>query len=270
MTRRERLERKLEKRREWADKRTDKANAVFQRAERYRGDHAFNTQPGHIPERARLIKAEERAFGDMQMANHHTSCAAGIERALDRSIFSDDNNAIEALEARIAEHEATRTTMREANKIVRANPKNERTDDKVTKLVALGLSEAKAISLFTADFCGRFGFADYELSNLGGRITTDRKRLEYLKQQKQTREQAEASPNGITLKELSGGYCVITFAEKPAREILNALRSAGYRWSAPSWVGTLDKLPSEVKELLQPTTEPSAEAPTTEESCQTS
>lgn len=251
MTRRERLERKLELRQEWAAKRQAKANAVFARAEQYRGDIAFNTQPGHIPERARLIKAQERAFGDVQMANHHHTCAAGIETALDKSIFSDDSDAVQALEARIAEREAERTTMREANKIVRAKPKNERTDEKIQKLVALGLSETKAICLFTADFCGRFGFADYGLSNLGGRITADRKRLEVIKAQQSRTAAAEASPNGVTLEECSGGYVRVTFAEKPDREVLDALRRANFWWGNGSWAGLREKLPQAVKSMLE-------------------
>lgn len=41
-----------------------------------------------------------------QMAERHESKAAGIERALDRAIFSDDPDAVEQLEARIVEQEA--------------------------------------------------------------------------------------------------------------------------------------------------------------------
>jgi len=46
----------------WADKRQEKAESLYKRDEHYRGDIAFNTQPGHIPERARVIRRTEKAF----------------------------------------------------------------------------------------------------------------------------------------------------------------------------------------------------------------
>lgn len=244
MTRRERLERKLELRQEWADKRKAKANAVFARAEQYRGDYAFNTQPGHIPERARLIRAEERAFEDMNMANHHVSCAAGIATALDRSIFSDDDNAIQALEDRIAEHEAERTKMREINRLYRKGD--------AAGLAAMGADyeQLKRRVDLLESWQDKQPYAKYELSNLGGRISADRKRLEYLKEQKARAAQAEQSENGVTLEQCSMGYVRVTFAEKPDREILSALRSAGFHWGGGSWAGKGDVLPECVRELL--------------------
>ena len=255
MTRRERMERRLERRQEWAENRREKANATFRHIESlpYTHDIAFNTQPGHIPERARLIRAEEKALENLHMAEHHAEKAGGIAHALKVSIFSDDADATTELEARIAKHEATRATMREANKIVRAKPKNESTPEKVKQLVALGMSEAKAASLFTADFCGRFGFADYELSNLGGRITADRKRLESIKHQQAKAAEAEAAPGGVLVR-INGEYAIVTFAEKPEREILDALRAAGYWWGNGSWSGKAAQLPESVKEMA--TTKP--------------
>src|SRR3990167_587842 len=38
-------------------------------------------------------------------------------------------------------------------------------------------------------------------------------------------------------------WCRVTFAEKPPREMLNALRAAGFRWGAGSWTGRADALP---------------------------
>lgn len=108
MTHRERLERKAERRREWAEKRTKKAEAVFAHNEPYTSDHAFNTQPGHIPARARIIAQEDRAYESLAVAKHHESTAAGIQDHLDRSIFSDDHNALEALQERITANEAKR------------------------------------------------------------------------------------------------------------------------------------------------------------------
>lgn len=54
MTYRERREARAERLRGWAEKREKAAEATFKSHEIFRGDHAFNTQPGHIPERARV------------------------------------------------------------------------------------------------------------------------------------------------------------------------------------------------------------------------
>ena len=41
--------------------------------------------------------------------------------------------------------------------------------------------------------------------------------------------------------------CRVTFAEKPERAILDALRAAGYQWGGGHWSGKHDALPPEVK-----------------------
>ena len=102
MTYRERRLAKAERLREWAGKRAAGAASVFKAGEHYRDDHAFNTQPGHIPERARLIAREDRAHESLAKASSMASRATGIEAAADRAIYSDDPDAIEQLEAKIA------------------------------------------------------------------------------------------------------------------------------------------------------------------------
>ena len=59
MTYRERRERRAERLRGWAEARQARAAATFAAHEVYRSDYAFNTQPGHIPERARVIARED-------------------------------------------------------------------------------------------------------------------------------------------------------------------------------------------------------------------
>src|SRR3989337_1132424 len=117
MTRREQLERKAEKRREWAEKRTAKASSLRAVGASYRHDWAFITQPGHIPARAAMNRRDEKAYEHSKMADHHEAKAAGLEAQLERTVFSDDDNAIQALEARIAENEAKRDQMKLVNKL---------------------------------------------------------------------------------------------------------------------------------------------------------
>ena len=195
-----------------------------------------------------------KSIDNSDLAQHHEAKADGIEHALDRSIFSDDSNAVEALEERIAEREAEREKMKTVNKLYRKAD--------IAGLAALGI-DYEALKVRLAGLGSYFGQAPhmpYELSNLGGRITADRKRLEYIKQRQERSAKAEASPTGVTLEQCTGGYVRVTFAEKPDRNVLDALKAAGFFWGQGSWAGKGDQLPNEVRALLQPM----------EELCQTS
>lgn len=59
MTRRDRLERKIGEREDWAEGRDAKAMRLRNSTpDSLRHDHAFNTQPGYIPERDRMIRRD--------------------------------------------------------------------------------------------------------------------------------------------------------------------------------------------------------------------
>lgn len=76
--RQEGADRKADKYDGWAAKRRARANATLEHNERYTGDIAFNTQPGHIPLRARVIKQNDRAFESLAVADKFTEKAAGL------------------------------------------------------------------------------------------------------------------------------------------------------------------------------------------------
>lgn len=175
-TYRERREAKAERLRGWAEKRETQASAVLASHERYRGDVAFYTQPGHIPERARVIAQSDRAFESLQKAENMASRANSIEGALATSIYSDDPDAIEALEARIEKLEAERSAIKAYNASCRkGSPDESLLTDKQRRDLA-GVKQHSAYSL------GKGGqFPAYALSNLSGNISTQRKRLVQLK-----------------------------------------------------------------------------------------
>jgi hypothetical protein len=125
MTYRDRREARAERLQEWAGKREDRAAAVFREREQYRGDHAFNFQPGHIPERARLIAREDRAHESVTRAASMRSRADGIEGQLATSVYDDDPDAVEQLRARITRLEAERDAAKAANAAYRKEHKAE-------------------------------------------------------------------------------------------------------------------------------------------------
>lgn len=183
MTRRERKEARLARRLEWAAGRTAKAEALDTANAPFRGDWAFNTQPGHIPERARVIARSERAWEHRTMAAHHESKADGIAHQLETSIFSDDPDAPERLRERIAGLEAERERMKQINKAI---AKGTGWEDRL-RADGLELTEREKRTLldvarFQPYYCkdGRPVFPPYALSNLGGNIRRLRLRLEQI------------------------------------------------------------------------------------------
>lgn len=75
------IDRKNERREEWAQARERRAAAAQGTSDRLmrrdpvtgRADWALVTQPGHIPQRAQANKAQERAWSEMQAAAEHRS-----------------------------------------------------------------------------------------------------------------------------------------------------------------------------------------------------
>ena len=175
MTYRERREARTERLREWAHKRNVKAEAVLKAGEHYRGDVAFNTQPGHIPERVRLIAQEHRAHESLQKAANMESKAANMERAADQAIYSDDPDATDALEARIAGLEAERNRVKEINKAAKSGQLNniDLTDREIRDLTRA--AQFAPVANKTG------GYPSYHLTNLSGNINKQKKRLALLR-----------------------------------------------------------------------------------------
>lgn len=174
MTYRDRRLAKAERLRGWAEKRYEGVAAVQARADVYRGDHAFNTQPGYIPERARLNRAQERSWESAKLADRMSSRAAGIEAAAERAIYSDDPDAIERLRERIAELETERDTVKAFNKSARAGAPNL---DLLASSPELRADLASCVRIGSV-FVGKGGgFPAYKLTNLSANIARQKQRL---------------------------------------------------------------------------------------------
>lgn len=163
MTYRERREARAARLRGWANTREIRAAATLAAGDKYRGDTAFNTQPGHIPERARLIARTDKAFESITVAKSMNSRAAEIERQTDNAIYNDDHDAIERLTEKIAALEARREQMKQRNAAFRTARKAE--------LKALASSYERDLAMPHQAF---------ELQNLGGNISRQRARLAML------------------------------------------------------------------------------------------
>lgn len=267
MTRRERMQRRVENLELWAESASQKAAGRFSAADRAVDGIPFG-QPilvGHHSEK-RHRRALEKCQNAMRKgieledkARHHASVADTLTARLETNIFSDDSDAIAQLEARIAEREAACDRITTINKALRREIK----------------AGATAANLADAEWCARLGltaveiagllrelrygmrtgstqlptFPAYTTSNMRNLIRADRKRIEAIRQQTKRQADADAAGGMLITRHVDVNWCSVTFAEKPEREILNALKAAGYCWGGGRWSGYLDKLPAAVSDL---------------------
>lgn len=259
MTRRERLERKLDKRREWSGKAKGRSKAASARAH----DIASGIPPGqpilvgHHSERHhrrdidRMDTAMRTSIAQGELAAHHAGKADGIEDQLDRSIFSDDADAVEQLQARIKVLEDSRDRIKRYNATCRAAA---RRGEKLGDTAILdGTEKRQLLSCANAGQTGPGGaFPGYVLSLLGKRIRDAAERMKVVQQRQARASEAEQSPHGVVIQQLGGNdvaFVRVTFAERPERSILDALKAAGFWWKNGCWTGERSKLPASVSDL---------------------
>ncbi len=220
-TYRERREARAERLQERAGTREERAAAVFKAGEPFTSDYAFNTQPGHIPFRAKLIAREDRAHESLAEATGMRSRADGIEGQLATSIYDDDPDAIAQLRERIARLEAERDAAKAANAAYRREHKAE-------------------LAAMTSAYDRRQAvpYPSYHFQNLSGNLSRQRDRLARLERDAQARAaEPLASAGGVTVREV-GGWTEVQFDDKPPADVRRGLKDHGYRWHAGCWRGT--------------------------------
>lgn len=265
MTYRERRERKAERLREWADQREAKGRAQVEGARTISSYIPFG-QPilvGHHSEKRhrrdldRIDRGFSNGYGNIEKADSFRSRADNIEAAADRAIYDDDPDAIERLEEKIAKLEAERERNKTFNK-THAFVGDNRFDreGRVGEIVGkrTGFVTVRFKDGTTEDVPRARVFpalSSYVASNLNGLLGTTRKRLDYLKRQRDndaTRTTREAA--GATIARNANGWLEVAFPDKPEREILDELRAAGFFWDRKRmcWFGSPDKLPARYQE----------------------
>jgi hypothetical protein len=180
MTYRERREAKAERLREWADKREIKSAVAHAKVDAI-ADMIPMGQPilvGHHSE-GRHRRDLDRIHNGMGQAIEHgrkadefRRRADSIEAAAERSVYSDDLDAIERLEARITEREAERERIKTFNASCRqGTPKVDVLDDQQRATL-------ESVARHAPYQLGKGGaFPTYALSNLSATINKDKKRL---------------------------------------------------------------------------------------------
>ena len=261
MTRRERLERKLEKRSEWAGKAEARSEARFGAASAIADRIPFG-QPilvGHHSEKRARRDAEkihtnmDKAVEEHKLAQHHEQKADGLARQLAKNIFDDDPDAIEQLEARIAARIAAGEKAKAINKAWRKGMASVGSQAARAEQLGAAATYVESLGLLDEAECGLAVYrmtlapwlkSPFSTTGTSQGVRADRERIEAIRKQRERAALAEASPTGVLVQ--GEAWVRVTFPEKPAREILNALRSAGFQFRGGSWHGERAKLPSEV------------------------
>lgn len=234
-TYRERREARAERLRGWADKRETRGSAALDRAHEMQSVIPFG-QPilvGHYSERrdrnyrARIDSTMGRGVENLNKAESMRSRADNIEAQAAGAIYSDDPDAIDALEARIATLEADRVQIKAENAAFRK---------------AHG-TELRAMTAYQRDQA--MPHQGYELTNLSGNIKRNRDRLEGLRIDRRRAERCE-NAGGLAIEPAGDGYVCVTFSEKPAQDVRDALKGAGFTWRRGSWWGKADAVPEVV------------------------
>lgn len=183
MTYRERREARAERLRGWAKQRRQRAAAGAAAEDPISHDWAFITQPGHIPERARMIAREDRRQESLVKARSMAARADGIESQLDHAIYSDDPDAVEALRARLADLEAQRAAIVAYNADCRRAAKAGGHGNLELLAYDMGAGRNGRLQELVRD-CATAGqlrpgwaLPGYATANLGGNIARTRERL---------------------------------------------------------------------------------------------
>ena len=189
--------------------------------------------PSNFPTRRmqkRNMVADKRLA---ELLRFQEDAKAAILRALHpelRPIMSGDDDAVERLEAKIAQAEKEHVAMKAANAAIRKHAKGG-AERQVEALIALGFPESQAHQLLRPDFCGRIGFPDYAISNHGANIRRMKERLESVGRNKQASETKVAGSNARFEDCPADNRVRLFFPGKPDESTRSDLKRSGFRWS---------------------------------------
>ena len=193
---------------------------------------------GHHSERAdrnyrkRIQRTHEKA-GELAGKAEHYERRASTES---RAISSDDPDAVTKLRAKIEKAETTQEMMKAANRLVRKGDVDALAD-------LLDCSREKAEAVVAPDFCGRRGFADYQLTNNSANIRRMKARIQTLGAADDAVAAGPVAGDGWQLEEHAEDNRIwFIFDAKPPANVRAVLKGHGFKWSPSrtAWVRMLN------------------------------
>lgn len=148
------------------------------------------------------------------------------EKYASTAIRSDDENALDKLKQKLAKLQKAQEQMKACNKIVK-----DKKDNKIERLAEILGTEERAKELLEPDWCGRIGFASFDLTNNNAAIKTAQSRINEIEKMDKV-EEKEEEINGVkVIQNKEEMRLQLIFDGKPAQEMINLLKSKGFKWS---------------------------------------
>jgi len=234
----EKKQRKIDRFNELAEKNRTKSDQLYKGAKEL-GDFIPMGQPilvGHHSEgrhRRDLNRIDSKMRQSIE-ADKKAAYYAGraASTASNRAISSDDPEAVTKLKAKIEKCLATQEIMKTANKLVKkmlkAGPpwKPEQLEE-LNKITG----SKSAHTLLEKDFCGRYGFASYELTNNNANISRMKKRLKELEAKSQAETKSYMIGEVEIVENVEENRLQILFPGKPDEAMRTKLKGYSFRWS---------------------------------------
>lgn len=227
-----------------AEKKPEEAERVYRLAERYSKKMAeyYNKESnigmmcpsvmisgtGNFP-----VKKKERQVAAWKRNYEFYEYVQGILEKIKNILYgkeiikSDDENAVEKLEKKLAGLKENQEKMKAANKAIRMKD----TEKGDAALRELGYTDRQIAELRKPDFCGRVGYPSYALENNNQNIHRVEGRLKALKAAK---EQENSESNNKYFRSVENTEIMrlqLFFDGKPDSDIRDILKKNGFRWS---------------------------------------
>ena len=235
MNRKERQEARANRYRELAEKANKQSNEAS-KLSRSMVEHIPLGQPilvGHHSERAHrsLLDRSWNTLGKSvklsEKAEYFEQKAAAAEN--NDAIYLGDDDAVERLDAKLADLEKKQEMMKETNKLIRSKKLSE--IEKHDKLIELGYSEDGIREVFTPNYMGNIGFPSYSITNNGANIRRVKEQLEKAKRMKVTEDKEYKIGDVRIVENYQENRLQLFFPGKPDEDVRTQLKHNGFRWS---------------------------------------
>lgn len=192
---------------------------------------------GHHSERRHrndLARYERAIRKSIELSNAAKRAAERAAAVGTGGISADDPDAVMLLHRKVEKLQAVQDRMKALNAVIRKHAKKG-PDAQVAALVENGLSEAQARKLIQPDFCGRIGFADYELTNNNANIRRIEQRIKQLERAMVREVKPERwSVDGTecdVVADKDENRLRLLFDGKPSADLRDKLKRNGWKWS---------------------------------------
>lgn len=226
---------KIERLKDAAERAHQESSAAYKRAYQMQEQIPLG-QPilvGHHSE-GRHRRHLEKIDNAYRRGNEENKKAEHYENRIDAAqgngvISSDDPAAVVKLKEKLAEAQKLQDDLKQANKIIRQEPKYKSTPKKLAALISLGMSGKYASRIFAGG--GINIVPDYSLRNNNARISSMKKRLARLIAAENI-ETTEQQRDGFEIVENAEENRVqIVFLERQSDQVVSILRSHGFVYS---------------------------------------